>query len=124
MVDAVQRPRGPMGWSPTYAHLGWPSDTTFKQRERWREQYDAGQREVGQIPLTRNPTQHPGEHGIETRYRVGWRGRLVLQVYVPNPLPWPHGFGYAGFVGWRDATVGDLQALYQDGVQVAPIGHR
>ena len=40
-----------------------------------------------------------------------------------NPLPWPHGFGYPGFVGWRDVTVEDLQALYQDGVQVAPIGH-
>ena len=77
-----------------------------------------------QVPPARNPTRPPERQQIRTRYRLGWRGRLVLQVYVPNPLPWPHGFGYPGFVGWRDATVGDLQVLYLDGVQVAPIGHR
>ncbi len=70
----------------------------------------------GQAPPMRNPTRPPQPQQVRTRYRLGWRGRLVLQVYVPNPVPWPHGFGYAGFVGWRDATVEDLQRLYEAGV--------
>lgn len=47
----------------------------------------------------------------KTRYRVGWRKKLVLQVEHANPLPWPHGFHYPGHVGWRDAAVEDMQAI-------------
>lgn len=140
MVDAVQRPRGPMGWSPTYAHLGWPSDVTPERMKQWRREYDAGMMESGkppparddQVPPLRNPT-HPPETSStpgltgKTRYRLGWRGRLVLQVeyterramaggwVVPKPYT---------VRCWRDATVEDLQALYQDGGKAGPDGHR
>ncbi|MBV6304925.1 hypothetical protein KVP10_08495 [Candidimonas humi] len=131
MVQAVQRPRGPMGWSPEYSHLAWPGDTTPAQREWWRQEYEAGRRKVGHNPPPTYPKPppppspppawviHAGLRAdvlkVKTRFRSGWRGRLVLQVYVPNPMVWPHGFHYPGFVGWRDATIEDLQRLYETG---------
>lgn len=88
----------------------------------------------GQVPPARNPTQPseassvPGLTG-KTRYRLGWRGRLVLQVeyrahrYVSRyAVPSPWAMGLARY--WRDATVEDLQALYQDDHEVGPDGHR
>jgi len=60
MVDAVQRPRGPLGWSPAVAHLGWPSDTTPADRERWRREYDGGETCGMQMPPRRNPIAPPG----------------------------------------------------------------
>ncbi|MBV2181694.1 MAG: hypothetical protein KUL86_10745 [Castellaniella sp.] len=87
---------------------------------------------INQIPPLRNPIAPP-ERSAErsgltgkTRYRLGWRGRLVLQVeyracrpgnmYTITP---PYLVRY-----WRDATVEDLQALYQDDREIDPDGHR
>lgn len=141
MIMAVQRPRGPMGWDPEYAHLGWPSDTTVVQRKRWREQYDAGQREAGcdwvqpprsqsgrsdagQVPPMRNPTRPPltdedrinGRPGLtgRTRYRLGWRGRLILQVEHATHHRQSSGWVvYPPYMisEWRDATVADLTTV-------------
>lgn len=123
MVNAVQRPRGPLGWSPTYAHLGWPSDVTVERITQWRREYDAEMMESGQMPPARNPTQPPetsctsGLTG-KTRYRLSWRGRLVLQVeyrarrYVSRyAVPPPWALDLARY--WRDATVEDLQILHE-----------
>lgn len=126
MVDAVQRPRGPLGWSPAFAHLGWPSDTTAADRDRWRLEYDAGAIDGRQMPPRRNPIAPPGcsadPPGLtgKTRHRLGWRGRLVLQVERAELRAtaggWlatrPHTVKV-----WRDATIEDLQALQSTGAR-------
>ncbi|ARQ01920.1 hypothetical protein [Pseudorhodoplanes sinuspersici] len=60
----------------------------------------------------------------KTRVRVGWFGRLILQVQIkhPNPNypkpprpgpydPWANGAYYF----WRDATLADLQCVGFEG---------
>lgn len=42
MVALVQRPRGPLGHSPHYAHLPWPSDVTDAQKAAWLDQFERG----------------------------------------------------------------------------------
>jgi hypothetical protein len=56
------------------------------------------------------------------RHRIGWFGRVILQVEVKHPRPnypkaprpgpydpWANGF----FTFWRDATVADLPELIE-----------
>jgi hypothetical protein len=49
-----------------------------------------------------------------TRYRVGWRGRLILQAeyeyrYLPaGAIPSPSGDNFARGTEWRDANVSDV----------------
>lgn len=42
MVALVQRPRGPLGHSPQYSHLPWPSDVTDAQKVAWLDQFERG----------------------------------------------------------------------------------
>ncbi|CAB3956083.1 hypothetical protein LMG7053_04890 [Achromobacter ruhlandii] len=42
MVALVQRPRGPLGHSASYAHLPWPSDVTDAQKLAWLDQFERG----------------------------------------------------------------------------------
>ena len=139
MVDAVQRPRGPMGWSPEYAHLGWPSDVTAERIEQWRREHDAVMMESrkpppardGQTPSLRNPTHslpQADASGLtgKTRYRLGWRGRLVLQVECSERRAMAGGVvpRLHTVTVWHDATVEDMQVLLQDGHAAGPYGHR
>jgi hypothetical protein len=48
-----------------------------------------------------------------TRYRLGWRGKMILQVsywyreFTPGRAPWVDGYATA----WRDATFQDVMDL-------------
>lgn len=49
----------------------------------------------------------------KTRYRVGWRKRLVLQVQEVRTFPTPYG-DVERYLYWVDATIEDLQELMKE----------
>lgn len=70
---------------------------------------------VGTVP-PRPVVQSLGLTG-RTRHRVGFRGRLVLQIehrFLPDTYRPPgHGHQPRSYVtAWRDATLADLASLY------------
>lgn len=40
MVSRAQRRRGAWGFSPSYAHLPWPSDVTEEQKAQWEAEWN------------------------------------------------------------------------------------
>ncbi len=49
----------------------------------------------------------PSKPALQTRYRLGWRGKLILQVAEPFTIQGPVG-GIHTRTRWRDATLEDL----------------
>lgn len=49
----------------------------------------------------------PSQPALQRRYRLGWRGKLILQVAEPFTIQGPVG-GIHTRLRWRDATIADL----------------
>lgn len=67
----------------------------------------------GSMPIRDNAWKPTGKQ----RYRLGWRGRLVLQVEVAERTGHTDGpnFVWTGqTAAWRDATVYDLQRTQKE----------
>lgn len=87
MVELVQRPRGPMGFAPRNAHLGWPSDVTPEMIATWRAEYLASQDDK-RIELGESFTIPDGACLLDASTHDGIRYVVVEQdVDQSHPVP-------------------------------------